>query len=79
MINILCKADILDYGTSPRYGWLTYEKGKLLGDYLENKTADELYDLVMSTTEDTPMCGSNYCNCDNRVDGEGCKNNPLFR
>src|ERR1051325_25697 len=45
MINILCHADILEYGTSPRFGWIT-EKGELLRDYLKTKTPDELYEMT---------------------------------
>ncbi len=45
MINALCKADIIEYGCSPRFGWLT-GKGEELKEYLEGKSVDELYDLL---------------------------------
>lgn len=70
MINILCKANILEYGTSPRYGWLS-SKGVMLKDYLKDKTIEELYDLV-NVDEDYVHCGKDYCNCEMK-----CKN-PLF-
>lgn len=63
LINALCNADILEYGTSPRFGWLT-SKGKKLRDYVETKTSDELVDLVCSKTEDYDPCYPDYCNCD---------------
>lgn len=73
LINILCKDDILEYGTSPRYGWLT-SKGELLREYLDDKSLDELYGIVMSRSEDSVFCYKNFCNC-----GLGIKKcNPLF-
>lgn len=77
LINILCKKDILEYGTSPRYGWLD-EKGKLLKKYLSKKTDDELYNLVM-VDSDYVHCYSNACNCGENgyVEGKKC-DNPLF-
>jgi hypothetical protein len=47
MLNILGKAhDVLNYGTSIRYGWLD-DKGKELKAYLETKTVEDLYEIVM--------------------------------
>lgn len=62
MINILCHADIIEYGTSPRYGWLT-RKGEALKAYLASKSVSELENLVCSTDEDYAMCGPDTCNC----------------
>ena len=62
MINILCHADILEYGTSPRYGWLS-EKGILLREYLKNKTVDQLYELT-NVNSDYVHCYKTHCNCD---------------
>jgi len=70
MINILCKADILDYGTSPRYGWLS-EKGEILKTYVEMRSADELYNLT-SVDQDYHHCYKDHCNCESPCD------NPLF-
>lgn len=70
MINILCKADIIDYGTSPRFGWLS-TKGELLKDFIEHKSVNELYKIT-DVDENYIYCYSTHCNC-----LEPC-NNPLF-
>jgi hypothetical protein len=77
LMNTLCKENIIEYGTSPRFGWLT-EKGKLLKEYLAGKTADNLYELVM-VDSDYVHCMSNACNCGKNgyVEGKKC-DNPLF-
>ena len=36
LINRLCQLDVLEYGTSPRFGWLT-ETWKALRTFLVNK------------------------------------------
>lgn len=72
LINTLCHADIIDYGTSPRFGWLT-DKGKLLRDYVRTKTAEELYALVAMRDDDYIHCYPDYCNCD-----APCLN-PMFK
>jgi hypothetical protein len=71
-MNTLCQweVDVLEYGTSPRFGWLT-GKGRLLAEYVENKTVDELYEKVM-VDESYGHCLRNHCNCDTPC------NNPLF-
>lgn len=71
LLNTLCHADIIEYGTSPRYGWLT-EKGQILLDYLAPLSIKELYEMV--GVDDTYIyCYNGVCNCE-----EPC-NNPLFR
>lgn len=75
LINILCHADILEYGTSLRFGWLT-EKGKLLRKFMLSKTEDELYEMV-NVDQDYVYCYPDYCNCD-LPKGVTC-NNPLFK
>lgn len=47
LINALCAANNLEYGSSTRYAWLT-ESGKKLQLYLLSKTDDELYEILMS-------------------------------
>jgi hypothetical protein len=74
LINILCSVGIIDYGTSPRYGFLS-NKGELLRDYMSSKTVEELCELT-STDEDHIHCYPGVCNC-NAVGAEPC-NNPLF-
>jgi len=77
LINILCKNDILGYDISPRYGYLT-NKGKLLKNYLDNKTDNEIYNLVC-VDENYIYCYPNACNCGVKGYEKGriC-NNPLF-
>lgn len=72
MINTLAHADIIEYGTSPRFGWLT-EKGELLRDYFRGKTVDELCNILEVEEGDYIHCLNDYCNCD-----KPCKN-PLFK
>lgn len=77
MINILAHADLLEYGTSPRYGWLT-DKGTALNEYLKSKTTEQLYELVM-VDSDYVHCYPEHCNCG--PDGyskEKICHNPLF-
>ncbi len=77
LMNTLCKEDIIEYGTSPRFGWLD-PKGKLLKTFMENKTADELYDMVM-VDSDYIHCYHNACNCGpNGYEKDKKCDNPLF-
>lgn len=62
LINTLCGADILEYGTSPRYGWLTIE-GQALREFIDTKSADELVELCTAFDDEQPHCGPDYCNC----------------
>lgn len=61
MINLLCTQDIIEYGSSPRYGWLTKE-GDRLREFVLDHTVDEL--LTMVTTRPIPSNGDDeYCEC----------------
>lgn len=62
VITLLCRHHILEYGTSPRYGWLT-EQGKALKAFVDAKSVDELVALVCDKTEDTNICYPDACNC----------------
>ena len=62
LINALCRANIIEYGTSPRFGWLTKE-GESLKKFVCSKTVDELYDLVCNVTQDDTICSPQSCNC----------------
>lgn len=78
LINILCRADILEYGTSARFGWVT-EKGAKLRDFLKTRKTGELYELVMNVADGYPMCGKNYCNCNPPESfDKKCSNNEFF-
>lgn len=68
MINVLCGNDIIEYGTSPRYAMLSIE-GRRLKQFVESKTDDELYDIVMKF-EDKDGEGTHYCYRD--MDGCNC-------
>ena len=77
LMNTLCGENIIEYGTSPRYGWLT-EKGRLLKEYLSKNSWEVLYDIVM-VDESYIHCSKNYCNCGEKGYEEGKKcDNPLF-
>ncbi|MBS7698559.1 hypothetical protein [Chelatococcus sp. YT9] len=62
LINILCGNDTLEYGTSPRYAWLT-PHGKKLRAYVASKTADELISIVTDFDPSFPGCSQDSCNC----------------
>lgn len=72
LINLFCKSGIIEYGTSPRFGWLD-TKGRLLKEYLENKTTQELVDLIHNA--DINYCYSYEHGCGQE---ETC-NNPLLK
>lgn len=76
LINILCHDDIIEYGTSPRFGWLT-DRGNLLKDYIQNHTIDQLYEVTMRD-ERYFHCSPDYCNCDDKkYEKDKCKN-PFY-
>lgn len=74
LINALCHADIIEYGTSPRYGWLT-KAGEMLKDYMLSNTPQNLYELLMGD-ESWGSCFPDLCQCGEESKKETC--NPLF-
>lgn len=64
LINRLCRHDleIIEYGTSPRFGWLT-EQGVALKAFVDSKSVDALLKLVCSTDQNTTICYPDACNC----------------
>lgn len=62
LINTLCHADIIEYGTSPRFGWLT-PKGEKLKAYLDAHTIEELYEARRLSGDEFPECYPDACNC----------------
>ena len=56
LINTLCHCGIIEYSTSPRYGWLSKE-GKALKDYMLSKTVSELYEICCGDGEGAWSCG----------------------
>lgn len=71
LINTLCEADILDYGTSPRHGWLT-KSGRTLKKYFATNSVEHITSILWR--ENYIGCGSNFCNCE---ENNPCKN-PFF-
>jgi hypothetical protein len=62
IMDILGKADIIEYGTSPRFGWLT-PHGAKLKDYMISKTDDDLVELVCNMGCDDIIYHQDFCNC----------------
>lgn len=62
LINILCHADIIEYGTSPRYGWLT-QQGEALKAFVATKSAAELDEICCNGPNDYIPCYPDACNC----------------
>ena len=74
LINTLCKADVLEYGTSPRYGWLT-PNGTALAHYIRAQSLEQLLSVVEEADIEYTPCFPDYCNCE---DGACRKQNPLW-
>lgn len=79
LINALGHADILEYGSSPRFAWFTYYKGKALKTYIDGKTVDELC-AVTCRDENYVHCYPDACNCgpNGYEKGRVCQN-PFFQ
>jgi len=80
LINVLGHADVIEYGTSPRYAWLT-PKGYRLREFVLSKTSDELVNIVCNHREEEFFgCGPQSCNCgpEGYEAGKLCPN-PFFR
>jgi hypothetical protein len=79
LINIFCKADLIEYGTSLRYSWLT-NRGKELKKFLENKKIEEIYELFDNLDNYYIHCSPNYCNCSDEGYKEGLVcDNPFWK
>ena len=62
LINILCKNDIIEYGTSPRFGWLT-KQGKELKTFIDQNDIDALTEICTGYGPDVDICYPELCNC----------------
>lgn len=73
-INIFCghSVAVFEYGTSPRFGWLT-PRGHMLREYALSKSVDELETVIANFPTDE-HCMPDYCNCTGRA--VSC--NPLY-
>jgi hypothetical protein len=78
MINALCRDGIIDYGVSPRHGWLA-ENGQRLKTYVDGKTLAELQ-AVLHVGQDHIHCYKDACNCgpNGYEKGRVCAN-PFWR
>lgn len=74
LINALCHAGVIEYGTSPRYAWIdsTNPAISALRDYIVTRTPEQLYEIVANRPDEYIHCYPDYCNC-----AVPC-NNPLF-
>lgn len=71
LINAFDKADMIEWGTSARYGWVT-SCGHFVGKFIKGKTAEELYEIVMSDDQES------ICLCDGEMrDHPDCGKNPM--
>lgn len=61
MINALCHARILEYGTSPRFGWLSWQ-GMALKKFLASRPFPILIELACRD-ENYTRCYPDACNC----------------
>lgn len=61
LINVLCHRDILEYGSSPRNGWLT-DCGRILKSYTASKTIEELFSVIFDRESGYYECFPDYCN-----------------
>ena len=67
-LNLFGQADIIEYGTSPRFGWLT-PHGYRLKSYFDSKTVNELLEVLASDYDG--HCYPDHCNC---FEGGPCHN-----
>lgn len=79
LINVLCRhgVDIIEYGTSPRFAWLTQE-GLALKAFVDSKTVSEL--VALCCEHEADICYPGACNCGPKGYEEGriCQN-PFWR
>lgn len=70
LINAFSNGNVIEWGTSARYGWLT-SCGVYVKDFVKDKTPEQLYEIVMSNDE-------MLCMCDGEIEGhEECGKNPM--
>ena len=78
LINKFCENDIINYGSSPRFGWVE-NRGKRLKKFFEERSINELLEIVFEDNE-KELCTEQYCFCDadgEHIDGK-CKNNVFM-
>jgi hypothetical protein len=74
LINIFARdgVEIIEYGTSPRYGYLT-DEGDHLKEFFGQHSVDELYSITGGDA-DYMYCQPSFCNCT----GHHC-HNPFWK
>ena len=71
LINIFGHNNIIEYGTSARFGWLT-SNGEMVRDYFKDKSINELYKILMSDIE-------TVCKCNGEIkEHKECGKNPFL-
>lgn len=78
LINILCRHNVVEYGTSPRHGWLTAE-GQRLRAYVCDRDPELLVEMSCNgpgLDEGYAHCRPDTCNCgpDGYENGRVCPN-----
>jgi hypothetical protein len=68
LINILIESEIIEYGTSPRHGWLT-TSGKELKKFVIRHSLEELFDICCTSMygEAYIYCCPEFCNCESDI------------
>lgn len=51
LIELLARCDLIDWGTSSRFGWIT-ERGEQLRDMMRKFTQEEMYEIVTAIPND---------------------------
>lgn len=78
IINAMGQGDVIEYGSSPRYAWLT-KGGYALKAYFDSHTEDELLEIVCRRGEDDYPCYRDVCNCGPSGHQPGVKcDNPFW-
>lgn len=79
LINVLGHAGMIDYGTSPRFAWLT-KKGHALREFMLARTDEQLVEIACTHSEDDPGCSPTACNCGPNGYQEGVTcDNPFWK
>jgi len=75
LINVLIHDDKIEYGSSPRYGWLTPTGGRLK-EFFAERTVEQLVGMTFEDLNRDMICMPTHCNCD---DGKDCRySNPFW-
>lgn len=65
LICALCKDKVINYGSSPRVGFIDHRpEVDALRDYVVAHTPDQLYEIACGYDKNYIHCYSHFCNCD---------------